>query len=81
MSDLSKICIRYSPLTKRILLARFGKDPNVALDTREAANDFWQTLCMMAFDGKIPAPGTAVEISFGGGDEQFSCVVTRKVQP
>lgn len=69
--------IRYSPLTRRILIARFGKDPHVALETRDAMNEFWQTLVQYAFDGTMPEVGQAAEVQFGGGDEQFTLTIKR----
>lgn len=72
-----KTGIRYSPLTKRILLARFGKDPYVALETKDAMNEFWQTLVQYAFDGSLPEPGQAAEVKFGGGDERFTLTLRR----
>lgn len=67
--------IRHAPLSNRIVLARFGKDPTLALETRDAMSEFWKALVSYCFDGKIPEAGEAVEISFGGGDEQFTCTV------
>jgi len=75
---LTSVKIRHAPLSNRIVLARFGKDQNVALDTVDATSDFWQTLVSYAFDGKMPAEGFASEVSFGGGDEQFVVTVKRK---
>lgn len=75
---LQKTAIRVAPLSSRIVLARFGKDPNVALETRDAMNEFWQALVQYTFDGKMPEPGAAVEVSFGGGDEQFVMRLERK---
>lgn len=75
---LQKTAIRVAPLSNRIVLARFGKDPNVALETRDAMNEFWQALVQYAFDGKMPEKGEAVEVSFGGGDEQFVLRLERK---
>jgi hypothetical protein len=77
MSDLhnTKICV--SPLSNRIVLARFGKDPNVALESRDAMNEFLQAIAQYAFDGEMPAPGEKVEVRFGGGDEQFILHVER----
>lgn len=39
MTDLSKIQLRHSPLSDKIYLCRFGKDPHTALDKREAERD------------------------------------------
>lgn len=75
---LSKIAIRHAPLSDRIVLARFGKDPEVALETRDAMNEFLQAVVSYAFDGNMPEPGEAKEVSFGGGDEQFVLTVKRK---
>lgn len=71
MSKLGSIGIRLAPLSNRIVLARFGEDKNVALETRDATSEVLQVITQYAFDGKMPAPGEAVEVSFGGGDEQF----------
>lgn len=75
---LEKIAIRHAPLSNRVVLARFGKDPQVALETKDAMSDFLQTLVSYAFDGNLPAPGEAREIDFGGGDEQFTVTIRRK---
>lgn len=74
---LAKTAIRVSPISNRILLARFGRDPHTALETKDIMSDFWQALIQYAFDGKMPAEGEAAEVSFGGGDEQFVVSVTR----
>lgn len=76
--DLSKIRICYSPLSQRIKLARFGKDENLALDQRDAMNDFLQTLVAYSFDGKMPDKGEKHQIDFGGGEEQFAFTIERK---
>lgn len=77
MSALSKVGIRHAPLSDRIVLARFGKDPSVALETRDAMNEFLQAIVSYAFDHKKPDVGGTAEFSFGGGDEQFVCTVRR----
>lgn len=74
---MQDIRIVHSPLSDRVLLARFGKDKHTALETRDAMSEFWQTLCSYMFDGKMPAPGEESEVSFGGGDEQFVVRVRR----
>lgn len=74
---IEKVGIRVSPLSKKILLARFGKDPDVALETKDASNEFWQSLVQFSFDGNMPEKGEAIEITFGGGDEQFSMRLER----
>lgn len=63
MSDLTKVGIRFSPLSERVLIARFGKDPDVALETKDGMNEFLQVLVQFI--------GVDNEVSFGGGDEQF----------
>lgn len=78
MSNLDRVHIRHTALGNRIVLARVGKDSNVALDTRDVQSEFWKALVSLAFDGKMPEPGQGVEIDFGGGDEQFTCIVKRK---
>lgn len=76
-SIMNQIGIRVAPLSRRIVLARFGKDPCVALETTDAQSDFWQALILFAFDGETPEPGKAAEIKFGGGNDQFTCTVKR----
>jgi len=76
--ELSNIRIVYSPLSQRIKLARFGKDQTLALETRDAMNDFLQALVAYSFDGKMPEVGDKREIDFGGGDEQFIFRIERK---
>lgn len=78
MSDLEKTGIRVAPLSSRIVLARFGKDPNVALETKDAMSEFWQALVQYSFDGKMPAVGEYAEVNFGGGDEQFTIKISRR---
>lgn len=75
MSD-HRIC--HSSLSNRIMVARFGKNPNVALSTRDATSEFFQAIVLYAFQGHMPLPGKIAEFSFGGGDEQFTVIVTRK---
>lgn len=75
--SLSKVAIRHAAISNRIVLARFGKDPTVALETTDAQSDFWKALVSFAFDGKPPEVGQATEIKFGGGDEQFELVLKR----
>jgi hypothetical protein len=77
MSSLSKIGIRHAPLSNRIVIARFGKDPDVALETRDGMNEFLQALVQYAFDGDMPHEGEAAEVKFGGGSEQFVMTLKR----
>ena len=74
---LDKISIRHAALSRRVVLARFGKDPTVALDTKDAMSDFWKALVSFAFDGQMPQKGEAAEVTFGGGDEQFILTIRR----
>lgn len=71
MIDLDKIGLRYSLLTGNIYIARFGKDPSVAVDKRDGLNDFLHVLVQYIGDGN--------EVSFGRGDEQY-VVTLRKVE-
>jgi hypothetical protein len=75
---LDKIQLRVAPLSGRVVLARMGKDPNVALDKRDAMNDFLQVLTSYAFEGKMPQPGSEASFNFGAGDEQFVVTVKRQ---
>jgi hypothetical protein len=81
MSAIDKVAIRHAPLSGRIVLTRFGKDPTVALETKDAMSDFWKALVSFVFDGKMPDVGTMAEVDFGGGDEQFTVAITRRPRP
>lgn len=70
MSQLQKVGIRVAPFSNRIVLARFGKDPTLALETKDAMSEFLHAL--------VQYVGVDNEIQFGGGDEQFT-VVLRKL--
>ncbi len=75
---LEKVYIRHTALGNRIVLARMGKDPNVALETKDIMSDFWKSLVQYSFDGQMPASGEAVTVNFGGGNEQFELTIKRK---
>lgn len=77
MFDLAKVKIHVAALSGRVVLARFGKDDRVALDTRDAMNDFLQALCSYAFDGQMPEPGAKASFDFGAANEQFVVTVER----
>lgn len=77
MSVLDRIAIRVAPLSNRIVLARFGKDHTVALETKDAMNEVLQAVVQYAFDGQMPKKGEKVEVTFGGGDEQFTMLIER----
>ncbi|OAJ67734.1 hypothetical protein [Gluconobacter cerinus] len=81
MSILDNIQIRFSPLSNRVVLARFGRSETEALETRDATNEFLQAFVAYSFDGKIPEKGAAVEVKFGGGDEQFTVRIERAGDP
>lgn len=75
--DIHKIQLRHASLSDRIVLARFGKDPKIPLETRDVMSDFWQCLASYAFNGKMPDVGEKREIDFGGGDERFVLRIER----
>lgn len=75
--SLENISIRVAPLSNRIVLARFGKDKNVALETKDVMNEFLQALVQYAFDGRMPEAGQKMELTFGGGNEQFTVTIGR----
>lgn len=77
--SLSKTRICVAPLSNRIVLGRFGKDQDVALETRDAMSEFWKALVQYAFDEKMPEKGQSVEVNFGGGDEQFTLRLGRNI--
>jgi hypothetical protein len=76
-TELSNIRIGYSMLDRSIKLARFGKDQTLALEVRDATNDFYRTLVASAFNGKLPEIGDVHQIDFGGGDENFKILIER----
>lgn len=81
MNVLDRVAIRVAPLSNRIVLARFGKDQTVALETKDAMSEVLQAVVQYAFDGKMPEKGEKMEVSFGGGDEQFILRVERTGGP
>jgi len=74
---LTNVALRNAAISGRIVLVRMGAKSNVALETRDAMNEFWQALVSFSFDGKMPDIGASVEVCFGGGDEQFRLVLER----
>lgn len=74
--SLEKVGIRISPFSNKIVLARFGKDPELALETRDIQNEFLQNL-VLYIAGEIPEVGAKFELQFGGGDEQFFLTLER----
>lgn len=77
MSDLIKIRIVHAPLSNRINLARFGKDPTLALETQDATGQFLMALTSYMFDAQMPEVGASKAITFGGGPEQFRLTLER----
>jgi hypothetical protein len=74
--SLKNTTIRVSPFSDRIVLARFGKDPTLALESRDAHNEFLQALVQYVA-GEMPEVGAKFELFFGGGDEQFYLTLER----
>lgn len=77
MVDLSKIGIRVTALGNQIVLARFGKDPNVSLDQRDAHTEFWSALLSYAFEHEKPEVGDGREINFSGENDAFTVTIRR----
>jgi len=77
--SLNKTRLCVAPLSSRIVLARFGKDQSVALETRDAMNEFLQCIVEYAFSGDMPDEGEVAEVNFGGGNEQFELTLRRVV--
>jgi hypothetical protein len=62
MSKLDDVNIRVTAIGRNIVLTRMSKkDPRLALETKDAASDFWHTL--------VDFVGVGNEVQFGGGDE------------
>ncbi len=77
MSALNNIHLRVAPLSNRVVISRFGKDPNVALETKDVQSEFLQTIVAYMADGKMPEVGEKFSLQFGGGDEQFFLILER----
>ena len=75
---LQKTRLEYAPISGRIVMAPFGKDETVALETRDAMPEFFRAALNYAFDGEMPEPGKGVAIDFGNGSEQFVMTIKRK---
>ena len=73
--DQTRLC--YSPMSKRIVLARFGERSGEVLETRDAMSEFLQTLVLFAFGDVKPEEGAEAVRKFGGGEEQFEIRMTR----
>lgn len=76
MTQIDNVHIRVAAISNRIVLARLSKKGET-LESRDIMSEFWQALVQYSFDGRMPLPGEAMNISFGGGDEQFTCTVKR----
>lgn len=74
--SLKNITLKVSPFSNRIVLARFGKDPELALETKDIQNEFLQTLVQYIAE-EMPEVGAKYELQFGGGDEQFFLTLER----
>ena len=70
--DLNKVKLGYAPLSDRIYLYRHGKDPNVALDKREAEADVMAVLVEHMMHGAPKGAEKTVEF----GDKKYVVRVT-----
>lgn len=69
--DLNKIKLGYSPLTDTIYLYRHGKNPDHALDKREAESDVYKVIVQKLMHD---APnGSVLSISLGKDKFEVSC--------
>lgn len=75
---LENIHLKMTALGQRVVIARTGKRKDVALEQKDVMSEFLQTIVQYAFNGRMPEPGEAVEVDFGGGNEQFLLRLTRK---
>ena len=74
---LDKVRIEHAPLSNRIVLARFGKDPTLALETVDATGQFLKAATSYLFDGQMPEVGAMRAITYGADDEQFKLTIER----
>ena len=72
MIDLNKIKLGHSPLTDSIFLYRHGKDPEFALDKREAETD---VMAVLVEHMMYNAPRGAEKV-ITLGDKQYTIRVT-----
>lgn len=72
-----KTTLRVAPFGDKIMLVRFGAKHDVALESRDITSEFWKTLVHYSFFGERPEKGKTIEVSFGGGEETFTMVLTR----
>ena len=75
---LENVKLRLAPISNRMVFARFGKNPEVALETKDAMSDVFQVITQYAFGGKMPEKGASIALDYGAGDEQFTMVIKRK---
>jgi hypothetical protein len=71
MTKLDKVGIRVSLLSGKVYIARFGKDPQLALETRECLNEFLHAIKEFV--------GVDSERDFGDDDEWY-CISLRKIE-
>lgn len=69
--------LRVSPLGDKIMLVRFGKSHEIALERRDITSEFWKALVYYSFFGDRPEKGQTIEVSFGNGGESFTMQLTR----
>ena len=77
MSNLDKTRLVVTPLTNQISLARFGKDPTLALDRRNCESEFWDALINYAFKDMEIKSGRKVRIELGADDDKFVVEISK----
>ena len=68
--SLDKIRLVYQTLSEKVMIARFGKDQNIALEHRDAEQDF--TLVLDQMCGK-----KGIDWSFEGADGKIEMTLRR----
>jgi len=72
LMDLEKVKLGHSPLTNNIYLYRYGKDPNVALDKRDAESDVMSVLVQYMMYNAPEGSEKTIYI----GDKKYNVMVT-----
>jgi len=75
--DMKSIGLRHSSLTDTIYLCRFGKDPGLALDKREAEQDVMTVLVEHLFHDMSSEDVSAVIKEFRLGDTSYKLTLER----
>lgn len=69
--DLNKIRLVFQELSQKPMIARFGKNPNLALDHRDAEQEFMDIIVRMCGD-------KGFKWNFSDSKYEYDMIVTKK---